>query len=224
MADLSPLQAPPALTLGPLVLSETVITTWAVMAVLVVASWLITRHMHRRPGRLQTILEYGVQTIAEQLEAAVQAPPRPFLPLLGTLFLFILAANLTAVVPGAHAPTARLETAAALALVVFFSVHAFGLRRRGWRAHLGRYLKPTPLLLPLNILAELTRTLSLMVRLFGNIMSHELILAVLLLLAGLLVPVPLMLLGVLIGIIQAYIFTILAAIFIGAAVSADSHS
>lgn len=221
MSDLSPLAPAPALIIGPLAISQTITTTWAIMAALSLTAWLLTRRLRDRPGRLQTLLEYGVQALEEQFEAAVQAPPRPFLPLLGTLFLFIVTANLSAVVPGVHAPTARLETTAALALVVFASVHVFGLWRRGIRAHFARYLKPTPLLLPLNILAELTRTLSLMIRLFGNIMSHELIVAVLLLLAGLLVPVPLMLLSVLIGIIQAYIFTILAAVFIGAAVNAN---
>ena len=142
------------------------------------------------------------------------------MPLLASLFLFILGAALAAMIPGVQAPTAHLETPAALALVVFVSVHAYGIAGQGLGAYLRGYLRPTPFMLPLNVLAELTRTFSLMVRLLGNMLSHEIVIAVMVALAGLLVPVPFMLLGVLIGVIQAYIFTILATVFIGAAIGA----
>lgn len=207
---------------GPIPVSEAVITTWAIMAILSLGCWAATRW--RRPGRLQLALELLVDGMAGQIEAVLQISARPFLPLIGTLFLYLLVANLSGILPGVHAPTARLETAAALALIVFFSAQVLGIRRRGLRAYLAHYIKPNPLLLPLNLLSELTRTLSLMVRLFGNIMSHELIIAVLLSLAGLLVPVPIMALGMLIGAIQAYIFAVLATVFIGAAMgTADTH-
>ena len=130
-------------------------------------------------------------------------------------------ANAQAAIPGAKPPTGHLETPAALALVVFLSVHFFGIRAQGVGGYLAHYLKPNPLLLPLNVLSEVTRTFSLMVRLFGNIMSHEFVLAIVVFLAGLLLPVPFMLLGILIGLIQAYIFTVLAAVFIGAALGSS---
>ena len=129
-----------------------------------------------------------------------------------------MVANLSAIVPGTAPPTGHLETPAVLAVIVFFSVHYFGIRARGVVEYARRYTKPNVLLLPLNVLSEITRTFSLMIRLFGNIMSHEFILAIVVFLAGLLLPIPFMLLGILIGVIQAYIFTVLAAVFIGAAV------
>lgn len=214
MIEADPLAAHVAFRLGPVAVSRAVVTTWGIMAVLVAGSALTVR-------RWPAVLDLAVEALCEQIAEAMQVPPRPYLPLLGTLFLFILAANLSPLLPGIHAPTARAETTAALALVVFATVHVSGIRVLGLRAHLARYLRPTPLLLPLTVLSELTRTLSLTVRLFGNIMSHELVIAVMLGLAGLLVPVPLMALGLLIGAVQAYIFTILAAVFLGAAVGAS---
>ena len=134
------------------------------------------------------------------------------------MFLFLVCANLTAVVPGAKPPTGHVETPAMLAAIVFLSVHYYGIRSRGLLAYLRRYTRPNLLLLPLNVLSEITRTFSLMVRLFGNMMSHEFVIAIVVFLAGLFLPIPFMLLGILIGIIQAYIFTVLAAVFIGGAV------
>ena len=158
--------------------------------------------------------------IAAQLREILGRDPWPFLPLLGSLFLFLCLANLTAVVPGATPPTGHIETPAALALIVFLSVHFYGVKVRGMRAYLRHYLEPNPFLLPLNVLSELTRTFSLMIRLFGNMMSHEFVIAIVVFLAGLLVPIPFLLLGVLIGMIQAYIFTVLATVYISAAVGA----
>lgn len=206
--------------LGPIPVSGAVVTTWVIMVLLAGGSALASRRLTIRPARWQAILEVMVEGMADQIEETMRTPPRPYLPLIGTLFLFVLTCNLAPVLPGVRAPTARLETTAALALIVFVAMHGFGIQRRGIRRYLGHYLEPNPLLLPLTLLSELTRTLSLMVRLFGNIMSHELVIAVLLSLAGLLLPVPIMALGVLIGAVQAYIFSILAAVFLGAAVGA----
>jgi F-type H+-transporting ATPase subunit a len=147
----------------------------------------------------------------------VNRDPAEFLPLLGTLFIFLVVANLSSLLPGIHAPTASIETPAALAAIVFFSVHVFGVRRHGLGGYLKGYLKPNPLLLPLNILSEFTRSFSLAMRLFGNIMSDALVIAIVLALAGLLVPIPFMAFQILIGLIQAYIFTVLAAVYIGGA-------
>lgn len=218
MIDVSPLQTTTVLHLGPVPISDAVLTTWAIIAGLVLLCWLGTRQAAVHAGGLQAALEIVVEAVEMQLRDILQRDPWPFLPLLGSLMLFLLAANLAVVVPGAQPPTGHIETPAALAAIVFLSVHYFGLRVNGIRGHFGRYVRPNALLLPLNILAEITRTFSLMVRLFGNIMSHEFVVAIVVFLAGLLVPVPFMLLGILIGIIQAYIFTVLAAVFIGAAV------
>ena len=138
--------------------------------------------------------------------------------MLGTLFIFLVVANLSGVLPGVEAPTGKLETPAALALIVFFSVHYFGVRARGFGGYLASFAEPKLMMLPLNILSEVTRTFSLMIRLFGNVMSGEFIIALVVALAGLFVPIPLMVLEILVGLVQAYIFTILATVFIGAAV------
>lgn len=215
----SPLTAPVVFALGPVPVTLPVVTTWGLMALMTLAAALATRGLRvERPGRVQTVLELVVQTLRRQIGETMQADATPFLPLLGTLFLYLAVANLSGLVPGLKAPTAFLETAAALALTVLVASQAYGIRARG----LGRYLKgfahPTPLLLPLNLLSELTRAFSLAVRLFGNVMSGEFVIGIVLALAGLFVPVPLMALELLLGLVQAYIFTILAAVFIGGAV------
>lgn len=203
---------------GPVPISRPVVTTWAIMAVLTAMSWLGLRRGSVHANTLQTILEITVETLEKQVYEIIRRDPWPYLPLLGSLFIFLIFANLSAIVPGMKPPTGHLETPAALAVIVFLSVHYFGIRSRGLLKYARRYIKPNPLLLPLNVLSEITRTFSLMVRLFGNIMSHEFVIAIVVFLAGLLLPIPFMLLGILIGVIQAYIFTVLAAVFIGAAV------
>lgn len=204
--------------LGPVPISRPVVTTWVIMAVVTLGSWLGLRNAHVHAGTFQTVLEIIVETILKQVGEIIGRDAWRYLPVLGTLFIFLIFANLSAVVPDVKPPTGRIETPAALAVIVFFSVHYFGVRRRGLLGYIGRYIRPNPLLLPLNVLSEITRTFSLMVRLFGNMMSHELVIAVVVFMAGLLLPIPFLLLGILIGIIQAYIFTVLAAVFIGAAV------
>jgi F-type H+-transporting ATPase subunit a len=202
--------------LGPVPIATAVVTTWAIIAVLTVLCWIGLRRPKIHATGLQLVLEIVVETIAAQLEDIIRRDPRPYLPLIATLFLFLVVANLSAVVPGARPPTGHIETPAALALIVFLSVHFFGIQAQGLGGYLSHYTRPNLLLLQLNVLAEITRTFSLMVRLFGNMMSHEFMLAIVVFLAGLLLPIPFMLLGILIGLIQAYIFTILAAVFVGA--------
>lgn len=219
MIETSPLANEVLFHLGPVPVSRPVVTTWAIMAFLTLVSWLGLRQARVHAGTFQTVLEIVVEVLAKQIGEIIGRDAWPYLPLLGTLFIFLVSANLSAVLPGTQPPTGHVETPAILAAIVFFSVHYFGIRSRGWLEYFGRYIKPNPLLLPLNVLSEITRTFSLMVRLFGNIMSHELVIGIVVLMAGLLVPIPFMLLGILIGIIQAYIFTVLAAVFIGAAVS-----
>lgn len=214
----SPLVAPVVFRLGPVPVTAPVVTTWAIMLVLALLSAALTRRLEIRPGRRQAILELVVTTIERQIGDTMQAEGRRFLPLLGTLALFLAAANLSAVLPGVRPPTASLETDAALGLIVFCSTQYYGIRSRGVLGHLAGFAKPTVLMLPLNILSEITRTFSLIVRLFGNIMSGEFVVAIVIALAGLFVPVPLMALEIVTGLVQAYIFTVLAAVFIGAAV------
>ena len=207
--------------LGPIPVTAPVVTTWFLIAVVALVCWLGTRRASaEHPGPLQSALEILVELLQGQIEAIVHRDPTRFLPLLGTLFVFLSVANLAVVVPGLKPPTAHVETPAALALIVFVSVHGFGVASQGLGPYLRGYLKPNPIMLPLNVLSELTRTFSLMIRLFGNIMSHEFVVGIVVVLAGLFVPIPFMALGILIGLIQAYIFTVLSTVFVGAAVGA----
>jgi F-type H+-transporting ATPase subunit a len=214
----SPLTSVILFHLGPIAITRPLVTTWVIMLVLIAACWGITRRLQVRPDGRQAVLEIVVTGIAQQIEDVIRKDPRPFLPLLGTLFIFVVTANLSGLLPGVQAPTSKLETPAALALIVFFSVHYFGVRARGLRGYLASFAEPKLIMLPLNIVSQLTRTFSLMVRLFGNVMSGEFVIALVVALAGLFVPIPLMVLEILVGIVQAYIFTVLATIFVGAAV------
>jgi F-type H+-transporting ATPase subunit a len=218
--QLHPLQTEVWFHIGPVPITAEVVTTWVIMAVLVLVSWLGLRQAQVRGGWLQSTLEVTVEAIADQITAILRSEPWPYLPLLGTLFIYLVFANLSGVLPGVVAPTAHIETPAALTIIVFFSVQFYGFKEQGFAGYLKRYLEPNPLLLPLNLLSQITRSFSLMVRLFGNMMSHEFIIAIVLFLAGLFVPVPFMLLGILIGLIQAFIFTVLATVYVGGAVSA----
>jgi F-type H+-transporting ATPase subunit a len=215
----SPLSPDILFQIGPVPISRAVMTTWVIMGLLAAVLAGAFR-LAKAGGAFATALEILVTTLSRQIEDVLGRDPRPFLPLLGSLFIFIVLANLAAVLPGATPPTGHIETPAALALIVFLSVHYFGIRAKGLREYLRHYLDPNPFLMPLNVLSEVTRTFSLMIRLFGNMMSHEFVIAIVVLLAGLLLPIPFLLLGVLIGIIQAYIFTVLATVYIGAAVGA----
>lgn len=214
----SPLTSIVVFHLGPVAITRPVVTTWVIMLALTVLCRLVTRRLALHPNRLQIVLEIVVTGIAQQIEDVIRKDARPYLPLLGTLFIFLVTANLSGVLPGVEAPTSKIETPAALALIVFFSVHYFGVRARGLAGYLASFAQPKLIMLPLNIISEVTRIFSLMVRLFGNIMSGEFVIALVVALAGLFVPIPLMVLEILVGLVQAYIFTVLATVFIGAAV------
>jgi F-type H+-transporting ATPase subunit a len=214
----SPLEAAAIFHIGPIVITGTVVTTWVLILVLAITCRAATRQLRVVPGGAQATIETLVTTIEEQIRGIVNREPYEFLPLLGALFIFLVLANLSGLLPGVHAPTAAIETPAALAVIVFFSVHFFGVKLQGLGGYLQGYLKPNPLLLPLNILSEFTRSFSLMMRLFGNIMSDELVIAIVVALAGLLVPIPFMAFEILVGLVQAYIFSVLAAVYIGGAV------
>ncbi len=213
----SPFDQPVVFHVGPIPVTKPVVVTWGLIAVMALGSRLLTRNLRVRAGRGQAAAELLVTTIENQLGEVIPNGGRRYLPLLGTMFIFLVLSNASGIVPGLQAPTAHLETPAALAVVVFLSVQVAGFRRHGFLGYLKEFAKPSLLLLPLNILSELTRTFSLMIRLFGNVMSGEFIIAIVLGLAGLIVPLPLMGLELLTGLIQAYIFTTLAAVFIAAA-------
>ena len=215
----SPLATHVVFTVGPVTVTEPVVVTWGLMAAFTLCGWLLTRALSVRPSRSQATIELVVDTIRSQIADTMRVDPEPYLPLLGTLFLFILAANWSSLIPGVEPPTAHIETDAALAVVVFFAVIWFGVRARGLGGYLRTFAEPTIFMVPLNIVETFTRTFSLIVRLFGNLMSGVFIIAIILSLAGLLVPIPLMALDLLTGAVQAYIFTILATVFIGNAVS-----
>ena len=215
----SPLTSTLLFHIGPVAITRPVVTTWIIIAALAIICRSVTRRLAILPDGRQAVLEGIVTGITGQIEDVIRKDPRPFLPLVGTLFIFLVVANLSGILPGVEAPTSKIETPAALALIVFFSVHYFGVRARGLRGYLASFAEPKLIMLPLNILSEITRTFSLMVRLFGNVMSGEFIIGLVVALAGLFVPIPLMALEILVGLVQAYIFTVLATVFIGAAVS-----
>ena len=167
------------------------------------------------------MLELIVGAIEDQIQGTMRVAPQPYVPMIGTLFLFILAANWSSLVPGVEPPTAHIETDAALGLIVFCSIIYFGIRARGVGGYLRTFAEPSIVMIPLNLVETFTRTFSLIVRLFGNVMSGVFIIGIILSLAGLLVPIPLMALELLIGAIQAYIFTVLAMVFIGSALGRE---
>jgi F-type H+-transporting ATPase subunit a len=204
---------------GFVTLNGTIVFTWALMAVMVFGSMLITRKLstrHQR-SRWQNLLEIVVTGIKQQIgEVGLQQPDR-YLPFLGTLFLFVAVAALATVIPGYEPPTGSLSTTIALALCVFVAVPFFGIREQGLAGYLRSYLEPTIFMLPFNIISEASRTLALAVRLFGNMMSGAMIVAILLTITPFLFPVVMTLLGLLTGMVQAYIFSVLAAVYLAAA-------
>ncbi len=200
-------------------ISATLVFTWITMFILVAGSYLITRKVKPGPeiSHGQNILEALIITIKKQIYEVSRQDPGPYLPFIGTLFIFILASNILSVVPGFRPPTGSLNTTIALALCVFLAVPVFGIASQGIKGYLKEYIKPTVVMLPFNIISEITRTLSLAIRLYGNVMSASIIAVILLGVIPLFFPVVMQVLGLLTGMIQAYIFAILAIVYIGSA-------
>lgn len=215
----SPLETTTLFHLGPVPVSQTVVTTWVIMAVLVFGAWLITRRLRHDPSPVQAVAEMIVDTVDSQIRDTMKTDPAPYRTFIGTLFLFILACNWSSLIPGVEPPTAALATDAALALLVFLSIVWYGVRTVGARGYLRSFAAPTPLMIPLNFVESITRTFSLLVRLFGNVMSGVFVIGIVLSLAGLLVPIPFMALDLLTGIVQAYIFAVLAMVFIASTIT-----
>jgi F-type H+-transporting ATPase subunit a len=215
--------------LGPLAITETVVTTWGILVVFGGLAAFLARRLRDEPARWQIAVEgivVAIETAIAEVVSAEVVPQaaRHLLPFIATLWLFVVVANLMGLVPGLHSPTGDLSTTAALAALVLLSTHWYGIRVKGLRPYLRHYLEPSAILLPFHIISELTRTLALAIRLFGNMMSLEMAAMLLLLIAGFLVPVPLLMLHVVEALVQAYIFGMLALIYIAGAFEAAADT
>lgn len=200
-------------------LNATIVYTWAVMAILVVGSRLVTLRLSdtEEMSRWQNLLEVLVVGMREQIRDVSQHDPKSYLPFIGTLFLFIATSNILAVVPGFQPPTGSLSTATALAICVLLAVPLYGIAERGVGGYLRKYIQPTVFMLPFNVIGELSRTVALAIRLYGNVMSGTIIVAILIGIVPFFFPVVMQLLGLLTGLLQAYIFAILAMVYIASA-------
>ena len=208
--------------------NATIVFTWVVMAVMIVTSWLITRRLSSSTDvpKAQNALEIVVTYLRDEIRSigGGGGSPDPYLPFVGTLFLFIAVANLLAIVPGFLPPTASLSTTAALAIAVFLAVPVFAIVRQGPRSFARRYVEPTPLMLPFTVIGDVSRSFALAVRLFGNTMSSAKIVAILLLVIPFLFPILFQVLGLLLGMIQAYIFAVLAMVYIASGMTVTDRS
>lgn len=205
---------------GFITINLTLVTTWGIMLVLIGSSWLVTRKLKSeiKISRWQCFLEMIVTGINEQIKEVGLRKPEEYIGFIGTLFLFIGVSNICIIFPGYTPPTASLSTTTALAIAVFLAVPFYGISKRGVLGYLKSFLQPTWIMLPFNIIGEVSRTLALAVRLFGNIMSGGMIVAILLSISPFIFPVIMNMLGLLTGTVQAYIFSILATVYIAAAV------
>src|SRR4030067_44546 len=211
---------------GCVTISVTILYTWLVMVILVVGSWLVTRNLSNdiNVSRWQHFLEVVISTIRGEIREMTKKGADKYLPLIGTLFLFICLSNVLVIVPGFVAPTSSITTTAGLAICVFIAVPFYDISANGVFYYLKEYFQPNFIFFPLHVMGELARTLALTVRLFGNIMSHEKIIGILLSVTPLLFPVIMQALGLLIGVIQAYIFAILSMVYIASATSAHEET
>jgi F-type H+-transporting ATPase subunit a len=206
---------------GSLIISLSVITTWGIMLVLTLTAWLSTRRLTLFPGAIQTVVESIVAAIDEAILAVAPEHGRQIMPFIASLWIFLTIANLVSLIPGLHSPTRDLSVTSALAVLVFFSVHWFGIKTQGLKKYLHHYLTPSPILLPFHIISEFTRTLALAIRLFGNMMSLEMAAMLILLVAGFLAPIPILMLHIIEALVQAYIFGMLALIYLAGAIQSQ---
>ncbi len=208
------------LTIGPLQIFDTIIISWGIILLLWLLVWLFTRHLEIKPSAVQTAIEGVVSTFENAVSSIAPQHARQLLPFIGSLWIFLVIANLSGLIPGIHSPTSDLSATSALACLVFLSVHWFGIRSQGVKNYLRHYLKPSPILLPFHIIGEITRTIALAIRLFGNMMSLEMAALLMLMVAGFLVPVPIMMLHIIEALVQAYLFGLLALIYIAGGLQA----
>ena len=208
-------------TVGLLTIHASVITTWGIMLFIISLVWLATLHMNMLPSGMQIVIEVIFEAIEQAILEVTPEHGRQIMPFIATLWVFLIIANMTGLIPGLHSPTGDLSVTSALAILVFLSVHWFGIRTQGLKKYLHHYLLPTPILLPFHIISELTRTLALAIRLFGNIMSLEMAAMLILLVAGFLAPIPILMLHVIEALVQAYIFGMLALIYLASAMQSQ---
>ena len=202
--------------------TDTVVTSWLIIAVLALISYTISRRLSiSNPSKLQLFAEKIVIVIKETLESSATIPAWTLVPLIGTIWIYIGFMNLISIIPYFHNPTRDLSTTAALSLIAFFSIHYYGIRYNGFRGYLKRYIEPSVLLLPFNLFADVSRILAMAIRLFGNMLSWEMIVAILIALVGFLVPVPMMLLSIVGDVLHAFLFGLLTYIFIIGGIQAE---
>jgi len=215
------LQIAPLFEIGPVTITNTVVTTWVIMIALLLFSWAMSRRLRLDPGPLQTALEGIVSAIDDAIAGVAPEHSKRILPFIGTLWIYLVVANLTGLIPGAHSPTRDLSATAGLAFLVFLSTHWYGIRIQGIKKYLRHYLTPSPILLPFHLISEVTRTVALAVRLFGNMMSLEMAALLILLVAGFLAPVPILMLHIVEALVQAYIFGMLALIYVAGSIQSQ---
>ncbi|OOP56805.1 MAG: ATP synthase F0 subunit A [Candidatus Brocadia carolinensis] len=209
-------------SIGPVQITDTVITTWVVMAAIITICYLATRKLSIKPTFFQEILEAVFEAIEKTIKDILPLNPWLVVPVLGTLWILIGFSNLAGLIPGLKTPTADLNTTFAFALISFSMTHVIGIVTQGLKGYLLHYKEPTWILLPFHLIAEITRTVALAIRLFGNMLSGDMIAIILLGIVGLLVPIPFSLLHIIIGLIQAYIFGVLTVVFIAGGIRTKS--
>ena len=217
------MENPVVFNIGPIAVTATIVVTWCMMALMFAAAAVLRIRLRaERPGWVQRIVEMILDWLGDEIEAIVNRDARPFIPLIASLFIFVFVSNLSSLIssliPGMKPPTADISTTAALATVVFLAVPIYGVTMSGPLRYLKTYIEPSPIMLPMNLISEVSRTAALAIRLFGNIFSGEILFMIVLGLVPFLLPIPLMFLSLVTGTIQAYIFVILATVYIGGAV------
>ena len=210
-------------SIGAIEISRTVVTTWGILIGIWMLCLALGRTLHTDPGRLQALVEGIVLTQEKAIAQVVPGEEHRLLPFIGGLWIFLVVANLLGVVPGLTSPTADLSATVALAILFFLSTHWFGIRSQGLPSYLAHYLRPSPILLPFHLISEVTRTIALAVRLFGNMMSLEMAALLILLVAGFLAPVPILMLHIIEALVQAYIFGMLALIYVAGGLESQQH-
>ena len=208
-------------SVGPIEITDTVVTTWIIMLCLGLISWLVTRRLSLKPSRLQTAMEGIIISIESAIVGIAPQQAKQLLPFIASIWIFLVIANLSGLIPGLHSPTRDLSATSALAILVFLSVHWFGIKSQGLKRYLHHYLTPSPILLPFHLVSEITRTVALAVRLFGNIMSLEMAALLILFVAGFLAPVPILMLHIIEALVQAYIFGMLALVYVAGGIQSQ---
>ena len=207
--------------IGPLAITNTVVVTWGIMLALWIAAWVIKQRLSVTPDWWQVVAEGVVSASEDAIRVVLPDHYRQVMPFIATLWIFIVVANLASLIPGVRSPTGDLSLTAALAILVFLAVHWYGIRIHGLKDYLRHYLRPNPILLPFHVISEISRTVALAVRLFGNIFSLQMAALLVLLVAGFLAPVPVLMLHIIEAVVQAYIFGMLALIYVAGAIQSQ---